>query len=106
MRRKRRYLLVRVRPPDAVTGQQAFEALKGSVRTLFGEVGLLLSDLRLLREEKGFVVVRCSLGQVWNVVLAATLTNEVDDGRKVALDVVRISGTLRKIREALHNTML
>jgi len=41
---------------------------------------------------------------VWNVVLAATLTNEVD-GRKVALDVVRISGSLRKIREALHVIM-
>jgi RNase P/RNase MRP subunit POP5 len=100
LRRKRRYMLVRVRPPDAVTGQQAFEALKGSVRTLFGEVGLLLSDLRLLREERGFVVVRCSLGQVWNVVLAATLTNEVE-GRKVALDVVRISGSLRKVKETL-----
>jgi RNase P/RNase MRP subunit POP5 len=44
--------------------------------------------------------VRCSLGQVWNVVLAATLTNEVD-GRKVALDVVRISGSLRKVKETL-----
>jgi RNase P/RNase MRP subunit POP5 len=100
LRRKRRYLIVRVRPPGVVTGQQAFEALKGSVRTLFGEVGLLLSDLRLLREERGFVVVRCSLGQVWNVVLATTLTNEVD-GRKVALDVVRISGSLRKVKETL-----
>ena len=100
MRRKRRYLLVRVRPPDAVMGQQAFEALKGSVRTLFGEVGLLLSDLRLLKEERGFVVVRCSLGQVWNVVLAATLTKEVE-GRTVALDVVRISGSLRKVKETL-----
>jgi len=85
LRRKRRYLIVRVRPPDAVTGQQVFEALKGSVRTLFGQVGLLLSDLRLLREERGFVVVRCSLGQVWNV----------------ALDVVRISGSLRKVKETL-----
>jgi RNase P/RNase MRP subunit POP5 len=41
---------------------------------------------------------------VWNVVLAATLTNEVE-GRKVALDVVRISGSLRNIKEALHTTM-
>jgi RNase P/RNase MRP subunit POP5 len=54
----------------------------------------------VLREERGFVVVRCSLGQVWNVVLAATLTNEVE-GLKVALDVVRISGSLRKVKETL-----
>ncbi len=102
MRRRRRYLLFRVRPPDAVTGQRAFDALKGSVKSLFGEFGLLLSDLRLLREDRGLFVVRCSLGQVWKVVLAATVLDEVD-GRRVALDVVRISGTLRKIREALSN---
>ncbi len=102
MRRRRRYLLVRVRPPDAVTGQRAFDALKGSVKSLFGEFGLLLSDLRLLREERGLFVARCSLGQVWKVVLAATVLEEVD-GRRVALDVVRISGTLRKIKEALSD---
>ncbi len=100
MRRKRRYLLVRVRPHDAVTGQRAFDALRGSVRALFGEFGFLLSDLRLLREERGLIVLRCSLVQVWKVVLAATLLDEVD-GRRVALDVVRVSGSLRRIKEAL-----
>ncbi len=102
MRRKRRYLLVRVRPSNSVTGQQAFDALKGSVRSLFGELGLILSDLRLLREEKGFIVVRCSLRQVWGVVLAATLLDEIGEC-KVALDVVRISGSLKKIEEVLSS---
>ena len=97
MRRKRRYLAISVRPPDSVDGQKAFEAIRNAVRTLFGEFGLLASDLRLVRGEGHRIVVRCSSDQTWNVVLAATLVSEVD-GKKVALDVVRVSGTLRKVK--------
>lgn len=100
MRRRRRYLAIRVRSPGSVDGQQAFDALKDAVRSLFGGVGLLLSDLKLVRADGQTVVVRCSLEQVWNVVFAATLVREVN-GQRVALDVVRVSGTLRKIKRSL-----
>jgi len=95
-RMKRRYLLIFSEPshhPEKVA-----EAVRSSYRSLFGELGLASSDLKLIRgyEREGAVIFRCALDSLPRAILATATVTEID-GAEAALRVLAVSGTMRGI---------
>jgi RNase P/RNase MRP subunit POP5 len=97
---KRRYLLIFSEP--AHHPEKVAEAVRSSYKSLFGELGLASSDLRLIKgyEREGAVILRCALDSMPRAILAAATVTEID-GAKAALRVLAVSGTIRGITRKL-----
>ena len=95
-RMKRRYLLIFSEP--AHHPERVAEAVKSSYRSLFGELGLASSDLKLIKgyESEGAVILRCALDSLPRAILAAATVTEIN-GAEAALRVLAVSGTIRGI---------
>jgi RNase P/RNase MRP subunit POP5 len=93
---KRRYLLIFSEP--AHHPEKVAEAVRSSYKSLFGELGLASSDLRLIKEyeREGAVILRCALDSMPKAILAAATVTEID-GAKAALRVLAVSGTLTSL---------
>ena len=98
-REKRRYLALEV-----VNEQQPFDertvldAVKASIRRLFGEYGASKAEIRLIKgiPEKRRLIIRCSHLMLEKVRASVASTVEVD-GKAAAVHVVGVSGTLKAL---------
>ena len=79
---------------------EVWEAIKGSLRSILGEQGLSLTGLSLVEALPGRVILRCSHRYVWMARAAIASVRDVG-GSPCMLHVDRVSGTLRKLKEAL-----
>ena len=100
-RRKKRYILLASEPqknPDHIA-----KAVLTSYKKLFGIFGLASADLRVIRNypDKGMTILRCALDHVPRLLLAAAFVKRIDS-EPVALRVITISGTVKKIKEKMR----
>lgn len=101
-RRKKRYILVASEPqtnPDQIA-----KSIFTSYKLLFGLFGLASAELRVIRSypDKGMTVIRCALEHVPRLLLAVAFIRKIDSER-VALRVMTISGTMKKIKEKIRS---
>ncbi|MCS7095053.1 MAG: Rpp14/Pop5 family protein [Thaumarchaeota archaeon] len=100
---KRRYLGVRVRSAgEGPSLRYVHGEILRALAQLFGQVGTARAAIKLMwsDESLGVLIIRCSLGSLWKVLLAISTVSTVED-RAVALDVVTTSGSVRKVKERL-----
>ena len=97
MRPRRRYLIFSARSPVPLSAEDLREALRETMRSLFGERALALSGFELVLYDaaKGLGVVRCHHTHVDAARAALAMTTSVR-GLSVALTTLRVTGTLRR----------
>ncbi len=101
MREKRRYILFEVMSEGEVDKQRLQRAIWDSVYSLYGDTGASESRLWLTSydcgEDTGIGVLRCAHRVVERVRAALACIHSVD-GIRVAIRVIRVSGTLKGVR--------
>lgn len=98
---RKRYLMILSEPKQSPS--KMMEALISSYEELFGKLGLASAGLKLIRgyQDKGLLVIRCTLESLPKTLLAAASIRELD-GSKTAFRVLAVSGTIRSLmRKAL-----
>lgn len=102
LRKKRRYLLVRVFPPDVeTTPEQLRRIVAVKVAELGGWLSLAESEISVKRARRASneFILKCSLKSIPLVLFSTALVQRLGNAEKVRLDVVKISGTLRALME-------
>lgn len=99
---KKRYVLIISEPQKDPS--QIVKSIFTSYRNLFGLFGLVAADLKVVKEHPGkeAAIIRCMLHHIPRLVLAASFVKEIDS-TPVALRVIAISGTMRKIKEKMRS---
>jgi RNase P/RNase MRP subunit POP5 len=100
-----RYLLIKIisKKDNFELKKESFHlTLINSILTLFGEVGLAESKLKLLifNQEDKFAIVKCSRSFLNNFRAAIALINEIDN-EPVLLFIAKASGTIKSIKKVL-----
>ncbi len=93
---KKRYLAIVSEPKQPPS--KMMKALTSSYEELFGKLGLASADLKLIRgyQDKGLIIVRCTLGSLPKTILAAASIRELN-GNETAFRVLAVSGTIRSL---------
>ena len=100
---RKRYLLFHV---EAETGRLEEQKIKGEVyesfKKLFGVTGLSKAGIRWVKfnPEQGFGIIRCSQEMVPQLRTSLAVIKNLEN-RKVRVCTVRVSGTLKTLRETL-----
>ena len=94
---KTRYVLVKAEPN--ATAEKIFEEVRGKYREIFGLMGVAEADLRLYKI-KDAAVIRCRLETVPKLLFSTALISEIN-GVPSAIRTLRISGTLKSLREKI-----
>lgn len=100
---RRRYLALQADGEEVFSEKEIIDALWDAIYQLFGEVGASLTDLRWPRQvdiQSGILVVRCSHRALGSVRAAATSITRVK-GKRAAVRVMAVSGTLRGLRRKM-----
>ncbi|MEM0381953.1 MAG: Rpp14/Pop5 family protein [Nitrososphaerota archaeon] len=98
---KKRYLLVRIFPQQVeVKPEELREAVAEELSRIGGWSALAEAGISVkrYRHEGGEFLIRCSLRSLSIVLLSLTLIKGIR-GKKVRLDVTKIGGTIRGLRE-------
>ncbi len=100
---RRRYLAVIVETDDRIDERDLIRSVWRMIYQLFGEygasqVGMIHIDLQ---NDKEIAVFRCSHNAVDMVRAAIAVISQISN-RPVALRVVAISGTLKGLRQKIH----
>lgn len=103
MRRKRRYLAVRILHEQPLPATAIINTLRDLIARLFGSV--TLSEARILPlhavPDQSIVVIGCD-AQYYDLVRGTlSLIHELE-GQRVGIDVVKASGTIRGLRRLLR----
>ncbi|MCS6788728.1 MAG: hypothetical protein NZ733_05515, partial [Aigarchaeota archaeon] len=87
---------------EAPPAKEVYEGILKAFSELYGSIELIRANVKLAWSDEtgGALVVRCSIGSSWKVLLAISRVTNVA-GRQVALDVVRASGVIRRAKEEL-----
>lgn len=98
---KKRYLFIKVYPEDVdVSKQSIWRSILENLTALIGSIGLADTNPCLIKDldgGKGYLVISCNAKHVKDVIGAIALVKEVN-GKKVSLDVIGISGTIKSIK--------
>jgi RNase P/RNase MRP subunit POP5 len=91
-------------PPNTFEAKEFIDAVWNSVFKLYGEYGASKTGLALISydKEKGIVIIRTFHTAVEMVRAALASITKVGD-KPAAVHVMRVSGTLRALRQKLHN---
>jgi len=97
---RRRYLALRVLSKQSVSKRDVMDAVWNAVFQLFGEYGASQTNLTFIEynSEKSWGIVRCSHKAVEMVRASVASVTEIN-GKPVAIDVLRVSGTLKALRK-------
>ena len=97
---RRRYLALNVESDGVLDSGEFMNAVWNSVSKLFGEYGASQTSLSLIDYDstKGFAVVRAS-HTCLNMVRAALASITQIGSKRVAVHVLKVSGTLKTLRE-------
>lgn len=96
MRRKKRYLALKVHGVDDPAAVNVFELVAHAVKEIFGDLGLAETELSWVRTvgENSVTVLRCAEDQVEKVRFATLFLKKID-GEEAGLTVVKTSGTVK-----------
>lgn len=100
---RKRYLLFKTYTPQGrVDWSNVKDAIFESFEKLFGIAGLSQADLAFIHydEEQGLGVVRCSHKLLDNVRASIAFVQKAG-GKEVSLNVLKVSGTIKKLKEAI-----
>lgn len=102
---KRRYLALKVECEGPVEQQVVAGAVFNAVLRLFGEVGASQAALRLIHFDgkAGYAVLRCSHTSL-PMVRAAVASITRIDSQPAAVNVLRVSGTLKALERKSAKT--
>ncbi len=97
-REKRRYLALRVVSEHSIDEDALLNAVKDSVRRLFGEYGASKTNLKMIYyiPEKRQFVIRCSHTMLEKVRASIASIIEIND-KPTAIYIVGVSGTLKAL---------
>ncbi len=103
MREKKRYLLARIEPADAVPEQKdLYYAISDAITSIWGDIEAAVVAQAVVAAEKGHVIIRCRRGAEWKLALALSTVNSCRDLR-IALRPVALSGTMASLRQRIHD---
>jgi RNase P/RNase MRP subunit POP5 len=97
-RSKRRYLLLQIDVDGSLNEREFLDAVWGSITRMYGESGASLTNMSLIKydEEKKSALIRVSLSALQSVRASLALITRVSD-RSVAVQVIKISGTIKSL---------
>jgi len=93
-----RYLLLE--ELSGLSGGEIFNALKRALIDLFGHMGLMEANPRLLYARGRYYVIRCPRGEVDRIRASLIILSD-GLGRPIAARIKSVSGTLRGLRAAI-----
>lgn len=99
---RRRYLALKTMSEQAINKWDLMNALWNAIHTLFGEYGASQVNLNIIEHNSKITIIRCShnaLEMVRASIASITKINE----KSVAIHVVRVSGTLKSLREKMSS---
>jgi len=99
LKNKKRYILCRVRSSSSsIDAAILYSAIMNKTLELYGWSGKAITGLRVwqLKDRQGHFVLRCSLRGLPHVLTSTTLLTSINHER-VAIDVLRISGTIKSL---------
>lgn len=94
-----RYLLLEALSGEA-DGAEVFDALRRAIKELFGQMGLMEANPKLLYSLGRYSVIRCPKGEVDRIRASLIILSDAL-GRSIPVRVKRSSGTLRALRAAI-----
>ncbi len=103
---RKRYLLFQTLTLEGkIRGGDIKDVIFDNFKELFGITGLSQADLTFINydEEKGLGVLRCSHKLLDNVRASIAFIQKAD-GKNVSLNVLRVSGTIKKLRKLMSET--
>lgn len=97
---RKRYILYRVLCENSLGKDSVRRAIYNSFLKLFGFFGLAQAKLRFIdyNENKNIGILACSHRFLEPVRVSLALTSQID-GKKVNVYTVRVSGTIKSLRE-------
>ncbi len=96
---KWRYLLLEALCEEP-NGAEVLDALRRSLKELFGHMGLMEANPKLLYSLGRYSVIRCPRGEV-DKIRASLIFLSDPLGRSIPMCIKRSSGTLRALRAAI-----
>jgi ribonuclease P/MRP protein subunit POP5 len=95
---RRRYLALQIDSEESLESSSVSDAVWDALLRLFGEVGASQAWLYVVRfdKEKKHMVLRCS-HKALPMVRASVATITSIDGKRAAVHVIRVSGTLKAL---------
>jgi len=97
-----RYLLLEELSEEPMDGGQLLDALRRSLRELFGCMGLIEASPRLLYHSGRYSVIRCPSDEVDRIRASLIFASDASRG-PIAVRVKRSSGTLRALKPSLSS---
>ncbi len=92
---KRRYVAVKAEPE--VPPEEVFKVIREKFAELFGLVGVAEADLRFYKF-RDTAIIRCRLESLPKLLFSTAIVKEIN-GIPTVLRTIRISGTMRKLKE-------
>jgi len=102
---KKRYILFRlISEENQLTKNKVRKAIYGCSQHLFGIFGLSQANLDFLEydEEKKLGILRCSNKSLDNIRASLAFIQQLE-GERVSLHVLRVSGTIKTIKNAIRS---
>lgn len=99
MKNKKRYILCRVRSSSSsISAATLYLAIMNKISEIYGWGGRAIAGLKVWqhRDRQNYFILRCSLRGLPHVLTGVTLLTNINHER-VAIDVLRISGTIRSL---------
>ncbi len=102
---RRRYLALKIDSDEPPDSREVSDAVWDAVLKLFGDIGASQAGLYMVGsdKEKSYMVLRCS-HKALPMVRAAIASITKVGGKPAAVQVLRISGTLKALRAKTINT--
>ncbi len=104
MKLRGRYLIFLVEPRLNYDKELVKKSIVESLTSLFGQNVLVSSGFKMVKynSEKAAGIIKCNHLYVNHVRTAITLVNEIN-GLKVAIRVIKVTGTCKKARRILES---
>lgn len=99
LRNKKRYILCRVRSSSSgINAATLHSAIMNKISELYGWGGRAIAGLKVWqhKDRQNHFILRCSLRGLPQVLTGVTLLTNINHER-VAIDVLRISGTIKSL---------
>jgi RNase P/RNase MRP subunit POP5 len=102
LKKKRRYLALGFYGDTNYSGKDLFNSIVRVIKEIFGELGLAETEIYLLKwiKDKNIGIIRCGIGQIEKIRFATIFLRNIDE-RPIIISVLRVSGTIKDLKEKL-----
>ncbi len=102
LRENRRYILVRIEPPEADFDQKdLYYTISDAVTSLWGDTVAGVISLAVVATENGHVIIRCLRGTERELMLALSTVTTCRDVR-LTLRIIAASGSIEGLRKRIR----